>query len=779
MTADFGGLRMKHLIKIIALISALCIVLGGLSGCGEAETQETLDLSTIEMTNVADGVVAENEYFTMSWKQSTASIEFVSKKDGSVWGTTPKSYSSVADASMLFIDDLINSSLVVKVRNAEQTFEYPAYSNCILNSTFSSEKITNGISVTYYYEMYALHVTVDYYLEDDGFKVKVDPTKIKSYYLEDGSINKVISVTPAPFMCSSKNTAAGNKDSYMVVPSGSGALMYVDQRSDATAREFTGKIYGDDPTVEIYEDKDNNTIVTMPFYGIKVGANALCAIVEQGAESATIKAESGNPLNASAAVDYTNPNAEQIGFSYIAASYDTIGHNNVYAAGSWREQYNDAAEQNLNPLVIGYYPLSEGNANYSGMAKRYQKYLVDKEGLTKSQDNSLLTVKLYGTFNEDDLFLGLPTTNEVALTSYEKATEILGELKTVSGGSLIADMYAYGDGGINANQLAGGYSLTGAAGDKTDLKNFVQFTNDNSIKTFFNFDTVTFYESGNGYSTSTDSAINVNGTPAPVYQYWHSTRGRFEKSNGGKVGTMVAREQLAEATGDAVALATEFGITGIAFDTLGNICYSDYAEDEEDETISKYPLANNMGSDVKAIIADTKANSKTVLVDGANAYAAVSADVITAAPTASNRNNSLDIDVPLYQIVFQGYKSISVDAINMATNRRTQFLKAIEVGSGLSFALTGEYHKDLYKQYMRGLQTTLYSDNKAYIEECVNESKSYLVSVAGAQIKTHEYITNDVVKTVFDNGVTVYVNYGDTDYKSDIGIVKAEGFLSK
>ena len=80
---------------------------------------------------------------------------------------------------------------------------------------------------------------------------------------------------------------------------------------------------------------------------------------------------------------------------------------------------------------------------------------------------------------------------------------------------------------------------------------------------------------------------------------------------------------------------------------------------------------------------------------------------------------------------------------------------------------------------MRGLHAALYSDNVKFIEECINESKTFLTSVAGATIVNHSYVTKNVTKTVFDNGVSVYVNYGDTDYKSDIGVVKAQGFLNK
>jgi len=812
MTADFGGLRMKHLIKIIALISALCLVLGMLGGCSGVEAEyknfsDVVDLENIE--NLENGVVAETEYFKMVWNQTSkgsdgidyprAAIEFVSKKDGSVWSTTPKDYYDSTDAASIFGNGIINSSLVITVRNGEQTFAYNAYENAIVNGHFSSAKCAdkNGITVTYYFQEIGIVVGVDYYLEDDGFKVGIDPKNINSYVAETelnmsvhgaklyDAVQKVVSVTPAPFVCSTQNTEAGSKDSYLVLPSGSGALMYTDKRSDGVAREFgnyqtkpentVGLVYGEDAAVDKYNDPYNDTPITMPFYGIKKDNTALCAIIEQAAEACKITASAGDP-NLGLDMFAATPNN---GYSYIAATYNVLGYNTVYNKGTWRLQYNDYVDQNITPLVIGYYPLSGDEANYTGIAKRYQKYLVDKENLKPSQENSLLNVKFYGSFVKDELFAGIPYDDEVALTTYAEATEILGELKKVSGGSLTATMQGFGDGGIDANGLAGGYTLTGASGNKKDLNNFIEYTKTNGIKTFFNFDTIRFYESTKGYSTNSDSALNLNGVPAPSYTFVQSTRGRFKRESGGKVGTLISRELLAESTGDAVALADELGITGIAFDTLGNISYSDYETMEDNEKVYQYPWRNNMGNDVKKIVADTKANSKTVLMDGANSYAAVAADIITNIPTASEKYDSFDVEVPLYQIVFQGYRANSTGAINTATNKRSQFLKSIETGSGLSFELINNYYQELRKQTMRGLHAALYEDNVKLIEEYVNESKAFLTSVAGAKIVSHQYMTDDVTKTVFDNGVTVYVNYSDTDYASDIGTVKAQGFLNK
>lgn len=748
---------MKHFKKLISLICAFCLIFGTLSGCGGSQqTEEAVYDPYQEMTNVDSGVVAENSNFTLSWNSEHAVVNITSKKDGTVWSTTPTEFIENG-AEGLETSQMISSLLMISSINAEQIVEYYS-SACVAEQRFSSEKIDNGIRVTFYFDYIEVIAGIDIYLEDDSFKVKVDPTQIQQF-----AADSVVSVTPTPFMCATKNTEAGSKDSYFVIPSGSGAIMYTDSRSDGQTRVYSDKIYGSDKSISKFTDDVRQTPINMPFFGMKIGDAALCAIIESGAESSGINCRAGDQAS---------------GYSNINVYYNTLGYENIYNTGSYRTQYNSGAETNLDPLVIGYYQLYGDSADYTGVAKRYKKYLVEEMGMEKSQDNSLLTVKLLGGYVEDDLFLGFPTEKDVSITSYEEAEDILTELNTIAGGSLVADMYGYGKGGINGITINGSGKLTGVTGNTKSLKNFLEFTNSSSIKTFFNFDSVTFAKSGSGYSINTDTAHNIIDISATVYQYKYSNATRLKKDSGGVVRTLISRSLLSQSVADSVEIADKYGITGVAYDTLGNYCYSDYNSD--DDRANYYPLASKMGSDVSSIIGSVKENSKTVMIDGAFAYAAAAADIITGCPTASQQMLVFDADVPIYQIVFQGTKANSITSINLANNQRQQFLKAIESGSGLSFTLMANYNNELRKQYMRGLNSSLYSDNIDTIEQYVSEAKDFLNSVSGSSITSHAYLTNDVTRTVFENGVSVIVNFGEKNYVSEeYGTVKAESFVTK
>jgi len=740
---------MKKYIKLLSLILAICLLATVFTACkkkGDAddadgiwgsqyEKIDSYDTSIYEVGGDYNALdtnesIAENAYYKLGWNAENNSVTLLTKKDGKKWGTNPNDYYELAAAQKAH--EMINSPLTVQFALKSKPTDINVGGSIGTLGRIGSEKIDNGVSVTYYFDEYYFSITVDYYLEDDSVKVKLDPKKI----VEAGDY-QIVSVGITPFMCSAKNTVSGSKDSYLVIPSGSGALMYTDQRSSGAIRSISAKVYGEDAAIDQFQNPDNNTAMSMPFFGIKEGNSATVGIIESGSEFATIKADAGE---------------SKYGVSEVYAYVDIRGHDVAYLQGIWRNKYTDEIND-VEPIVIGYYGLSGEDASYYGIAKRYRDYLIEKEGLKVTGSNKLLNATILGGYLKDELFLGFPYKKAEALTTYSEATTILSELKDITTGSLSATMLGFGEGGVNATKLAGGFKLTGVTGNKNDLSNFVKFASDNGIEAFFNFDVINFQKSGAGFSTTGDAAINNTGINIKVRQFLISTRNRIEEKDGGQIGALVARKELKRAVLKAAETAAKYDISNIAFNTLGSISYADYNDDHA------YTSRKNMPSDVKEYIGEVQAKNNKVLVDSPFSYAALSADVLTGCPINSNNDRAFDVDVPLYQIVFQGFKENYIQPINYAADRRIAFLKAIESGSGISFILMNNYDIELRKQYNNIFASSLYEDNKGYIKEYLEEGGAFLQSVATAKIKNNVILADNVTKTEFSNGKVVYVNF--------------------
>ena len=755
----------KNIIKFIgiflavALVATLYIIDASIPEEAEAEWQsqyakadnydEKLYDMNAELEQLAtNDAIAENENYKLGWNQENSSVTLLTKKDGRKWGTNPNDYYKLTDAQS--VEDLILSPLTVKFALNSKPTEITGEA-AVNNGRIESKEIENGVSVTYYFDEYFFHITVDYYLEGDSVKVSLDPSKI----VEAGE-NKVVSVGIAPFMCAAKNTKDGSHSSYLVIPSGSGALMYADQRSSGIGRSFSAPVYGEDKAIDKYQDGDNNSSVSMPFFGAKDGKSATLGIIESGSEYATIKAEAGEKKH---------------GVSAVYAYVDVRGQDIVYLKGIWRNKYTEKINK-VKPIVIGYYALTGDDASYYGMAKKYQDYLTQEEGLTVLSSNKLLNVKILGSYLKDELFLGLPYKQAEALTTYKQAEEILTDLKDITGGSLSATMQGFGEGGVNATKLAGNFKLKGVCGNDNDIKSFTTVVDSLGIETFFNFDVINYSQSGAGYSETGDSAINNTGIAVKTRQFLKSTRNRIAVDEGGVLGVLLQRKQLQSAVNKVVDLSAKYGISNIGFSTLGSLAYSDYTDDE-------YPSRKNMGADVKEMIKGVQSKNNKVLVENPFSYAAVAADVLTGCPISSNQDRAIDQDIPLYQMVFQGYRENYTTAINYAADRRVAFLKAIEAGSGISYVVMDKYDTELRKQHKNLFASSVYSDNKEYIKEYIEEGGEFLNSVADAKIKNHQILSNGLRKTEFSNGKTVYVNLTRNELVAGSVTVPALEFVVK
>ncbi len=756
----------NKLIKALCFICCLSLLLSVLSACGssaDGEKQQR-DYKKGELSSLASGMVAENGKFRMDWDDEIANVTVTDKATGYVYSQVPMDYIKAnrellkvvknnyqgADSVPLAEEDMtvhlyspVNITVVAMLDNSVTTLY--AGTEVFKRGRVESEAIDGGIRVTYYFDELQISVPVDYKITETGFSVTVVPTDIT-----EGQQEQVIqTVGLSPMLCSVKNDA-GN---YVVIPSGSGALMYTDVRGGGAPRTFSGEIYGDDPAVEVYEKLSNQEEIRLPMFGAVEGNRAVCGIIESGAEKCVLNAQVGDA---------------SLGHSSAYITCFVRGYNkpvSTILAGRIRirthlKDYLTSSE----PITVSYHILGADKASYTGIANYYSEWLVKNKGMANSAESQLLYAQLVGGFQTGELFLGLPYKDTKPLTTYAQATEIASKLNTAADGSVVVNMLGFGSTGIAYGEVGGGFTLTEASGGKGALKKFLSSNKELGIDTYFNFDVVRFTSASSGLG---ETAVTANNAAAKQYVYNLSTKVR-ETS---KYHYLLQRAELEKAANKAVGVANKYGIEGIGFDSLGSIAYSDYYKVEH---FNK----EGMGAQVSGIFGNVAKNGKKILTNQANDYAAVLSDVILDAPTSSNMNISVDKDIPLYQIVFKGYVNVANDSINTATNYRTQFLKAMETGTGLSFILTNDYTDDTVLNGQTVFYATVFEDNEELIGSMLEESKAYLTAVKSAKIKAHSNPTSTVSKTVFDNGVRVYVNYGSGETVVENVKIPANDFVA-
>ncbi len=755
--------------------SVLCLLLCSallLCGVGCSSDRAAAEYFAIpeELDRLETTCVAENDRYSLIWNADDECVILFDKVTETEWSYIPEDalnsqydYSVDGEGSKVSAHPRVKSPIIVQYYATSNLLEEEtnAYAMSIDKGTYSVKAIADGLVMTCYFEDRAFSVPVTFTLTDKGVDVSVDP-----YGITENDDYNVCGVTIAPFFCSVSNNNADTDGYYLFTPSGSGALVrpVVDNTKDA-AVELTEVVYGQDANVTQFENATNTETVRMPVYGAVNGDKGVCAIIKEGAETARISTVIAQKLT---------------GYSYISSEFHIRGYQEVIQSlftSTIVKTKIFADAFTSDKICVGFYPLYGDDASYVGMANTYRDYLTETGSLSGEKSNdSLLNLKLVGGIETKEFHFGIPSDAMLSATTLEQAYDIVKDVKEVTKlDNINVNLVGFGSSGNDIGVVAGNYEINEVFGDEDDIKKLVDYSNSNGINLYMNFDMVRFSSSGGGVSTGFGKADAANGSFTELNYFSYNLRTPNKKL---RTYYLVSRSKWSEVASNINEAAKEWKLPGISLDTLTSITYSDYCDEQ-------YYSRAHTDDQVGAIIGAYKTDGYKVAGSDANAFAAALCSHVYDVPTQSSKYRSFEADVPFYQIVFKGSVSMSGTSINLSTNDRTNLLKAVESGLGLTYTLIGEYDTDLITSAQNVFYGSVYWDDtiergaRETIEANIAEYKSYFDSVNGAKIVDHKILTDDVRVTTFDNGVTVYVNYGSTDYTEGDITVAASDFTVK
>lgn len=730
--------NMKRFLSVLLILS---IVLS-LTACSSEKPRKVGKYtSKIVVNSVESSIVAENDNYAMHWDSDKACVLIEDKNTGYIWSTIPNDFYNGAEAGPR-AEVLLNSPIIVTYATSpNNTLKTINGSNVFDDGMITVKKVKNGLQVGYFFNNVEISIPVIYKLYDDHFTVTVDPAGI----LENE--HKVYQVEIAPFLTAIPSSA--EKDSFLFVPSGSGALMYTDER-DGKERLYEEAVYGKDLAVFDDHITENAYNVSLPVYGVSRGENSLFAIIEEGASSCEIIASAGDST---------------VGYSNVCAAFCVRGHNTevvkMAGSGAGSSRVNTYSDGLINgKCTVAFYPLAKENSGYSGMAECYRNYLTKNFNIKKTVDDTALYLQILGGAMVDESFVGLPYQKLEAATTVDAANKIVSELEESLGVKPVLQLKGFGQTGVDISKVGGAFKLNSKLGSWKDIEAL------NSLcDVYFDFDIVRFDTSGKGFKTYSNSAKAEN--EGTAYQYYYDVASGSRVEEKGRY-RLLARNELSNALTKALKATDKKELTGISLSTLGELSYSDYRS-------PKYYSKGNMDSDVSDMLASAR-EKVSVMTSNSNAYAAGHSDHIISTPSFTSGYNSIDVEIPFYRMVFKGIVSMSSESINLSANPRREVLKAAETGCGLLYTLTDEYNSK-FRLSDSSFAKSVYADNKEIIISDYNEFGKYFAKVSNTSVKQHTVLQNGVNQTVFENGITVIVNYTDDAVETPLGVVQANSFV--
>ena len=724
------------------VLSFLVLCLLGLSFTSCKEQTAVLEDAPPEKKELSSGTVAENNDFLLDWDESQKCILLKYKTNSVVWSTIPYDFFLQDDTNVN-----LSSPLFINYYNPADgsLMSAKAFADCIELDNLSVTSEDGGVKMQFYFQDAEILIPLEIRLTGQGIKATIKAEEIK----ESGK-TKLIDISVLPYFCSTAN-AADHSD-YLFLPVGSGALMYTDADVQEFSRSYSGEVYGKDASRHLLEEPIKEEAVRLPVFGVKAGDDALLAIMENGAESARISADAGNVRN---------------GYSTAYATFTVRGYDETEVK---RADYTDAqiyADEIDQTAVytVGYYPLHGENANYSGMAAFYRKYLSENGDLMDSQAQQMpYALNLLGGSLVKDVTFGVPYTRMQAAATFKDAQDMISELIGETGVTPSVVLKGYLKDGLDAGRIAGGFAFSPALGGKKQYHNLQAFCKEQNIPLFTEYDLIHFTRSGGGFSKSFDTAETAAKQLAAFYPLHKSLRTPDESAD--KV-RLLKRAKLEKAV-DKLLKKTDRD-DGLSLSALGSIAYSDYSA-------TKYSAKGGMAEQVQSLLKTVKESGHPLNIGAANGYAAVLADSISDVPLTNGGYFVFDASVPFYQMVFHGHNALYSTSLNLSADAVSDLLYAAEGGVSPGFTLTANASNALADALSNEYYGSLYAGSHDSVTELVAKTADYFRMIGDREILSHRFLSENVTVTEFSGGVTVYVNHGKQAENVGDELLQAESF---
>lgn len=575
-----------------------------------------------------------------------------------------------------------------------------------------------------------VEVSVEYTIVRDGLRVRVP----KDSFDYDRSYMHLTELQLLPFFGAMDMSA----DGYIFVPDGSGALIHLNNQK-IDYEPYKKIVYGEDaaiPGKKLVSEEESQ--IYLPVFGMKEKNNAFYAVIEQGDAAAFINADISGRVN-----QYNSVNA-----SYLLIGSGVEENTLMSASGitSYQKKPLDS------DIIVGYYFLSGDEADYSGMARGYQNYLLENELLPQKKQSKKLNFHFsaIGSVPYKTTFLGIPYESQKQLTGYSQAIELLQALKEAGVSTIDFQYKAWANGGSNHTEFSKLNYISSLGGKKgfQELANYIK-SNDITFYPEIDFQyacSSPFYDM---FDAKKNGARTVTNSLGYVYDYSLSDLIADEDSKR-LIISPGAFEKIADSF---IKDYQKLEIQNMSLGKMGFMLNSDFNEK------STY----DRESAKKAVVSLMKQLSDRgyhLAVDGANAYTWKYAARIDSVPSSSGENYLFDRSIPFMQMVLHGVLPYSSEPLNQKNDYQVDVLKVAEEGATPSFQWIYENNFQLY-----GTDTDHYGVSyKEWFKQAVtlyNEMQTLFDGLEDRKIFRHTMLTEDVFMTEYDTGTKLFFNYGE------------------
>lgn len=587
-------------------------------------------------------------------------------------------------------------------------------------------------------------ISVEYRLEGNSLRVSVPHDSIKEVA---GSIFN-IKILPA------FAAATTEEKGYFVTPNGSGSLIYFNNGRDLPD-SYTQSVYDIDLVDANYSQTQNTEKVRLPIFGICREGSSILGVLDEGKSYGMFTStQPGNNSGNSYNLFYP---------SFTMRSSEVLS---MFGVGGQLAKLplSEKDIYDYTPTVY-YHFLPEEYKGYSGIANYYRQLLLDSQVLTRkeAQEDIPFYYDVLCGVEETAHTLGVQHKRVKAVTTFEQASEMAEILDGLGIKNQVMNLTGWFGGGYY-HDAPSKLKLDGVLGNKADLNALnatleklngglyvdvaFQLVSNGAKNYTLNEEASRYYSSGYVVMLGQVNPANLRRTSSmshPETMY-----------------SLLSPKFLPRYVKQFLNSLDKYEIGGISLRDLGDDLHADKKKSSVIHRVDALDVVN-------AQLAEIEGTGRNVMVSGGNEYALKYADHVINGPMETMEFFTVNKQIPLYQMIVHGAVDYTGSALNLGSNDNWQkeLLRYVEYGASCHYYFTWEEASEMKNTSMNRYYATYFDHWKDQAKETYDYLNEALAPVSNAFIINHETLDNGVVKVSYDNGVCIYINYGDVPAMAD------------
>ena len=592
----------------------------------------------------------------------------------------------------------------------------------------------------------AFSLTVRYILDGKSLLVNVPLDKIA--YRPIYPIRELVLL---PFM------GSGNvdDDGYMLVPDGSGALIYFNNGKQNQIPYNIG-VYGwDEAMPRDVVVSDNKA--PFPAFGIHKNGSALLCIIEEGSAYAGVRADvSGRNSSENRVYPF---------FEMVHGAIMNISGRSERAV----YQYEATLPEGEN-ITLRYTPCAD--PGYMGMASEYRSWLFERYpelASRRTAGNVPIAVEIVGAVNKTQHRLGLPMDLPLKLTSYTETEKMINDFAGFGWKNVQVKLNGWFNRSVD-HAVPTKIKLIDTLGSRRDFTKIVNAAEKNNFTLYPEVDFLHMRDvkTFGGFSLYSDAARYV--TRDRVQHYPFSFIWFGERKQWGKLNYLSRPESMFRMIDNFTDKAAKMGLHNIAFRNMGSKLSGDY---NERRFVSR-EAAMKMR---QQYLAGMKQSGAEIMLNTGFDYSVPWASVITDMMIDDQYFGITDTAVPFFQIVLHGYVPYTGRAINLAEDYTKNLLKSVECGAGLYFSFMTEETAVLQETKFRQFYANEYHKWVNDADKLYKQFEKDFSRLYGQTITNHLILSPGVTITEYEDGTRVAVNTSDTAWNYSGRNIDADSYI--